>query len=48
MRMHVQEFARRRPAAFLLGCAAAGFAAATVLITAVSSTSRALRGRQAD
>jgi hypothetical protein len=52
MHMYVQEFARRWPAAFLLGCAAAGFAAATVLITAVSSTwsatSRALRGRQAD
>jgi hypothetical protein len=52
MHMYVQEFARRRPAAYLLGCAAAGFAAATVLITAVSSawsmTSSALRGGQSD
>ena len=32
----VQNLAWRRPAAYLLGCAAAGFAAATLLINAMS------------
>jgi hypothetical protein len=44
----VQDFGRRRPAAYLLGFAAAGFAAATVLLsagsTAWSAMSRTLRG----
>jgi len=34
---YVQELGRRRPAAYLLGCAAAGFAAATVLLRAAST-----------
>jgi hypothetical protein len=49
---YVQDFGRRRPAAYLLGCAAAGFAAATVVISATSTawsvTSRILRGVDRD
>jgi hypothetical protein len=48
----VQGFGRRRPAAYLLGCAAAGFAAATVVISATSTawsvTSKILRGVDRD
>jgi hypothetical protein len=43
----VQNFARRRPKAYLLGCAAAGFAVATLVLSAGStawSVSRTLRG----
>jgi hypothetical protein len=43
----VQDFARRRPGAYLLGSAATGFAAATAFLSAVStawSLSRTLRG----
>jgi hypothetical protein len=44
----VQACARRRPGAYLLGCAAVGFVAATVFMSAVSTvwsmTSRTLRG----
>jgi hypothetical protein len=45
---YVQGFGRRRPAAYFLGCAAAGFAAATILMstasTAWSVTSRVVHG----
>jgi hypothetical protein len=49
---YLQELGRRRPAAYLLGCAAAGFAAAVVLINAASTawsmTSRILRAVDRD
>jgi len=45
---YVRAFGRRRLAAYLFGCAAAGFAAATVLMSAASTAwsvaSRTLRG----
>ena len=49
---YVQGFGRRRLAAYLLGCAAAGFAAATVVMSATSAawsvTSKILRGVDRD
>jgi hypothetical protein len=49
---YVQGFGRRRLAAYLLGCAAAGFAAATVVMSATSTTwsvtSKILRGVDRD
>ena len=49
---YVQGLGRRWPAAYLLGCAAAGFAVATVVMSATSTawsvTSRILRGVDGD